>query len=59
MYLIVFLNMTMFWQINNLPLNSFQKNKKIYIIENKKYRVDYFCQAEEHKNAMLHTSAGS
>ena len=56
MYLIVFLNMTMFSQKkNSLPLNYFLKNIKIYIIENKKYRVDYFCKAYDPKNAIRYT----
>ena len=32
-------------QKNSLPLNPILKNMKIYIIENKKYRVHYFCKA--------------
>ena len=46
MYLTVFLNMTMFsHKKSSLALISFLKNMKIYIIENKKYRVDYSCKA--------------
>ena len=47
MYLNVFLNITnmLSHKKNSLPINSFPKNMKIFIIENKKYRVDYFCKA--------------